>query len=227
MRKYLPLLTILWLSAGGCAEPQAVVAVVYCSSADEFLEQLTARVPALQRLETAAEAEGWWDELSLPAEQIGVLGFAAAPGEWHVPALYLQGGWSRAEPAPFGERAGFRLRRFLRHIMDEEEVLVASDERKPCLIAAHATRAMAAEMTAKFKLRALFLEITTCDERTTEIAGETLADLVYLAGPRAVNLIWLKGEERRIVLAASSGEIDISPSPTQDELFAALPREKE
>jgi len=226
MQKHLLSLTLLWLAVCGCREPQAVVALVHCSSANEIKEQLSARIPFVQNMETPVVPQGLWRELRLSEEQIGILGFTDEPGEWHVPAMYLRGGFSRKQPGPFGERTGRRLRRFLRHILKMNEIAEAPAESAPCLIAAHTTRAMATEMLAKYDLRAVFVELTACEGRA-EFTVETLTDLVYLTGPRAVNLLWLEGGDRRIVLAAGSGEITLEPKPGRDELLAVLPNEKE
>jgi len=222
-RSWLPLLIVLLLGTA-CAEPKLIVADLQVDNALSMEAALRLRIsPAAVRTDVG-DPQGLWSALPVPAKDVAILGYDAAPGPWRVSTALLAGDPPGRSDPPLDELTLRRLARFLNHTRGNPAVTGADPALRRRVLAAHTARALATEIVARDRAPVVFVQMDARAPGLNVYCADAVRDLLALAGPRSGGLVFLRDEQQSRLLVVSDLSLTVPEQPTREQTVELMRR---
>jgi len=222
-RCLLPLLIVLFLGTA-CAEPKLIVADLQVDNAPAMEATLRLRISPVAMCMDAGDPQGLWNELPLPAKDVAILGYDAAPGPWRVSPSLLAGDPPGRSDPPLDELTLRRLARFLNHTREHSAVTGVDPAVRRRVLAAHTARALATEIVARDRAPVLFIKLNARAPDLPAYCADAVRDLLALAGPRGGGIVFIHDEQQSRLLVMSDLSLTVPARPTRAQTVELMRR---
>ncbi|MDP8223589.1 MAG: hypothetical protein P9L99_09535 [Candidatus Lernaella stagnicola] len=153
---------------------------------------LKARLDGWREVESSVKIAGLWEHLPLPAEDVAVIGYQAAPGPWRYSAAHVAGKIEGRGGQALSKRMRRRLEKYLEDSRLSADVYMASEELRERVLALHVTRGLATNAIGKFEIPVVFARLNAPRQEDNVYAANAVNNIVFLARRKAVGFVWLR-----------------------------------